>query len=186
MGSTLPSITLYTAHHCPFAHRVQIALRELDLPFTTSLVDITKPRTQDYLAVNPTGQVPALNYNDHILTESALIAYFLAESQTGQHTLQPRGDDATKVALEKYELAFFVDKFMSTHRLFDEVLFTQAGQDAKHMKSNAYVESVVNSLEPLLVDAAPFFRGSRSLTMVEVGSNCSPWQDSCNMYLARH
>ena len=31
------SITLYTAHHCPYAHRAQIALRELSLPFTTNL-----------------------------------------------------------------------------------------------------------------------------------------------------
>jgi hypothetical protein len=48
-----PKITLYTAHHCPFAHRSQIVLRELGLQFETVLVDIAIPRTPEYLAINP-------------------------------------------------------------------------------------------------------------------------------------
>ncbi len=74
-----PKITLYTAHHCPYAHRTQIALRELGLEFATVLIDIMIPRTHEYLTINPGGMVPALTYDDLALTESGLISQFLVD-----------------------------------------------------------------------------------------------------------
>jgi glutathione S-transferase len=169
MAITTPQITLYTAHHCPFAHRVQIALRELNLPFRTTLIDITQPRTKDYLAINPSGQVPALDYNGRVLTESALIVQFLADTRPfGKPALQRTESDVVEAAMKRYEIGRFVEAFMRTHALFDAVVFALGGREVKSVKAGTYLEAVVKNVEPLLGDAAPFVGGERSLTMAEV------------------
>lgn len=59
MGSLpTPEIILYTNHGCPWAHRAHIALAELGLPFQEEIIDLSVPRTPEYLAVNPRGLVP--------------------------------------------------------------------------------------------------------------------------------
>jgi glutathione S-transferase len=68
------------AHHCPWARRAQIALRELCLEFKSVLVDINATRTPEYLAINPCGLVPALVYVGHVVTESGFITQFLVDS----------------------------------------------------------------------------------------------------------
>ena len=50
-----PSITLYTNHGCPFAHRAHIAIKELRLPYDEVLIDLGKPREEWYLKINPVG-----------------------------------------------------------------------------------------------------------------------------------
>jgi glutathione S-transferase len=50
---SVPKITLYTNHGCPYAHRVHIALKELDLPYEEVIIDLDKPREPWYLKVNP-------------------------------------------------------------------------------------------------------------------------------------
>jgi glutathione S-transferase len=183
MAIMAPQITLYTAHHCPFAHRVQIALRELGLPFTTILVDILAPRTAEYLAINPTGMVPALSYNGRILTESGLIAQFLVDTFGGNH-LQKASSEAVG-ALERYETAHFVDAFTRVHSLFDAVVFATGEEQDKREKAENYVAAVVKTLEPLLADAQPFFGGSRRLTFAEVSSahTCSCDGNICNCHV---
>jgi glutathione S-transferase len=158
-------ITLYTAHHCPFAHRVQIALRELSLDFETCLVDITIPRTPEYLAINPNGMVPALVYNDLVLTESGLICQFLADSYHS-HLVIPSSDP--QGALQRFKIGYFVDTYSSkAHKLFDSVIFAH-GIEAKTGMANKYIDAVAKYVEPLLVDSASFFGGSDRLTLAEV------------------
>ncbi|OQU94092.1 Glutathione S-transferase, domain-containing protein [Cladophialophora immunda] len=160
-----PVITLYTAHHCPFAHRVQIALRELGLEFETHLVDITIPRTAEYLAVSPSGMVPALAHDGRVLTESALISQFLADSYPG-HLLKASTDSAG--ALQRFQIGYFVDTYFGkAHPLFDSTVFSN-GADAKTATASKYIDAVVRHVEPLLADAAPFFGGSNRLTLAEV------------------
>lgn len=50
---SIPKITLYTSHLCPWAHRAHIALRELKLPFEEVLIDLSVPREPWYLEINP-------------------------------------------------------------------------------------------------------------------------------------
>lgn len=57
---TLPKITLYTNHKCPWAHRAHIALKELGLDFEEVIIDLTKPREPWYLEVNPVCTPPRL------------------------------------------------------------------------------------------------------------------------------
>jgi glutathione S-transferase len=160
-------ITLYTAHHCPFAHRVQIILRELSLEFKTCLVDITIPRTPEYLAINPNGMVPALVYNALVLTESGLICQFLADSYPS-HLVMPSSDP--EGALQRFKFGYFVDTYSSkAHKFFDSTVFAPSAE-AKIEMANKYVGAVVEYVEPLLAGSGPFFGGSDRLTLAEVSN----------------
>lgn len=160
-----PTITLYTAHHCPFAHRAQIALRELGLEFATSLVDISIPRSPEYLAINPNGLVPALVYDGRVLTESGLISQFLADSHPS-HLLKASSDPTG--AIQRFKIGYFVDTYFGkAHQYFDATVFS-SGDEAKTTAANKYVEAVVKRIEPLLADAAPFLGGSSRPTLAEV------------------
>lgn len=44
-----PKITLYTNFGCPWAHRAQIAVKELGLDYETVIIDLQTPRTPEYL-----------------------------------------------------------------------------------------------------------------------------------------
>ena len=167
-------ITLYTAHHCPFAHRVQIILRDLNLDFETCLVDIAIPRTSEYLAINPNGMVPALVYNDLVLTESGLICQFLADSHPS-HLLLPSSDP--KGALQRFKIGYFVDTYSSkAHKLFDSAVFAE-GVEAKMEMADKYVDAVVEYVEPLLAGSGPFFGGADRLTLAEASDSFGtcPW-----------
>ncbi len=70
-----------------------IILRESGLDFSTVNVDLATKRTEsneDYLAINPKGQVPALLLDDgSLLTESAVIVQFLADKVPDRQLLAP-------------------------------------------------------------------------------------------------
>jgi hypothetical protein len=53
MATSDYKVTLYTYHGCPYAHRVHIALKELNLPFEEVYIDLDKPREAWYLQINP-------------------------------------------------------------------------------------------------------------------------------------
>lgn len=161
-----PEITLYTAHHCPFAHRAQIALRELDLAFETVIVDITIPRTPEYLAINPRGLVPALVYNGQVLTESGLIAKFLVDSHHPTHLLKPSSE--SEGAIQRYKVEFFVDTYFSkVHTFFDKAVYSTTSEETA-AAAIEYIDAVVKNIEALLVDAGPYFGASSRLTLAEV------------------
>lgn len=72
-----------------------IILRESGLDFSTVKVDLATKRTEnneDYLAINPKGQVPALLLDDgSLLTEGAVIVQFLADKVPDRQLLAPLG-----------------------------------------------------------------------------------------------
>jgi len=72
-----------------------IVLRESGLDFSTVKVDLATKRTEnneDYLAINPKGQVPALLLDDgSLLTEGAVIVQFLADKVPDRQLLAPLG-----------------------------------------------------------------------------------------------
>jgi glutathione S-transferase len=168
MVNTPTRIKLYTAHHCPFAHRVQIALRELGLKFDTILVDITIPRTPEYLAINSTGMVPALEYDGHILTESDLISQFLVdthhESKLLNRSSEPGG------ALQRFRTAQFVQQFSKAHTKFDAIVYSRGSVEEKTIMVGKYIEAVAKNVEPLLKDSVPFFGGATRMTLAEVST----------------
>ena len=166
MGSvgSPPKITLYTSYSCPWAHRSQIALKELGLEFKTVIVDLSVPRTPEYLAINPRGLVPSLDYNGTILTESAIVSQFLVDSHPShlQKTSSEEGG-----ALQRAKINFFVDTyFTKVNGPFFAAL--RASEEDKEKEAGAFVDTIAKEIEPLLQDAAPFFGGASRLTLAEV------------------
>jgi len=164
MGSASPNIILYTNHSCPWAHRAHIALAELGLPFKEEIIDLSVPRTPEYLKVNPRGLVPSINYNGEIITESAIVSQFLVDAHPS-HLLKKSDEEGG--ALQRARIAYFVDAYFSkVNSSFYPILKAQG--EEKEVETQKYVDAVVKELEPLLQNAAPFFGGSSKLTLAEV------------------
>jgi len=160
-----PKITLYTNHGCPWAHRAHIALNELGLEFKEVIIDLDVPREEWYLKINPRGLVPTIDYNGEIIPESGIVAQFLADAHPShlQKTSSEEGG-----ALQRARVNFFVDAFVS--KLIGQ-LFAGARATSETEKAEAadkLVAVVAKELEPSLQDAAPFFGGSKKLTLAEV------------------
>ncbi|KAM6479877.1 thioredoxin-like protein [Trichoderma sp. SZMC 28011] len=158
-------IKLYTNHGCPWAHRAHIALAELKIPFEEEIIDLSVPRTPEYLAINPRGLVPSLSYNGQIITESAIVAQFLADAYPSH--LVPNGG-TPEAALTRARINFFVDTFFSkVNSLYHKALFAKTDEEAEEAAAE-FVKQLEKEVEPLLSDAAPYFGGSKTLTLAEV------------------
>ncbi|OTB03820.1 hypothetical protein M426DRAFT_321318 [Hypoxylon sp. CI-4A] len=163
--ATETKIKLYTNHGCPWAHRVHIALAELQLPFEEEIIDLSVPRTAEYLKVNPRGLVPSINFNGEILTESAVISNFLANAFPS-HLLPV--SNANGGALLRAKVEFFVDTFISkVNSNLHKAQFAKTDDEAEGYVKD-YVDAVVKEVEPLLANAGPFFNGSDKITQAEV------------------
>jgi len=144
---------------------VHIALAELNLPFEEEIIDLSTPRTPEYLKINPRGLVPSLSYDGEIITESAIVGQFLADAFPS-HLLP--ASDSPGGALRPARVNFFVDTYVSkVNGLFYKALFAKTDDETAGFV-NDYVAGVVKEVEPLLADAAPFFGGSSRLTLAEV------------------
>ncbi|MBU9829682.1 glutathione transferase GstA [Rahnella sp. FC061912-K] len=81
-----------------------IILREADLDFSIEKVDLATKKTEtgdDFLAVNPKGQIPTLLLNDGtILTEGVAIVQYLADQKPDRQLMPEQGTLARYHALE--------------------------------------------------------------------------------------
>ncbi|CAK7210752.1 hypothetical protein SBRCBS47491_000885 [Sporothrix bragantina] len=164
-------IVLYTNHRCPWAHRAHIALAELGVPFEEVIIDLDRPRDPEYLEINPRGLVPSIKFNGEIITESAIVATFLADTYPEKAPLVPVSS-APGGALARARIAFFVDAYFSkvhTHIFKLGAAKTEAEEAAV---GENLVAAALKELEPLLASStsssAPFFGGSERLTLAEV------------------
>ncbi|KAI9148364.1 Glutathione S-transferase omega-1 [Paramyrothecium foliicola] len=160
-----PELILYTNHACPWAHRVHIALNELNLPFKEEIVDLSTPRTEEYLKINPRGLVPSLSYDGQILTESGIVSQFLTDAHPS-HLVPP--SDSKEGALRRAKIGFFVDTYISKVQTPGFKIFSAKSDAEAEEIARAQVAAIVKEIEPLLEDAAPFFGGSKTLTLAEV------------------
>jgi glutathione S-transferase len=144
---------------------VHIALSELNLPYEEEIIDLDTPRTPEYLNINPRGLVPSLSYNGQILTESAIVANFLADAYPSH--LLPQSETADG-ALRRARVYFFVDNFFGKFQpAYNKAIYNKSEEDGAVAAQEA-VRVAVRELEPLLRDAKPFFGGAEKLTQVEV------------------
>ncbi len=72
------TLCLYASPVSGHCHRVELFLRLLGLPFRHERVMTADTKTPDYLAVNPFGQIPALQDDDVVLCDSNAILIYLA------------------------------------------------------------------------------------------------------------
>lgn len=74
------AIKIYSMWACPYAQRTRILLEFKGLPYQMVEIDLTKPRPDWFLALNPTGKVPVIEHGGHVLNESSLINEYLDEA----------------------------------------------------------------------------------------------------------
>jgi glutathione S-transferase len=165
MGSTTPTIKLYTNHSCPWAHRAHIALAELGLSFETEIIDLATPRTAEYLKINPRGLVPTLVYNGEIIPESGIVAQFLADAHPS-HLIKT--SNAEGGALQRARINFFVDAYFSKVNGGFYAMCKATSKEEKEAEVEKFVASIVKEIEPLLQDANPYFGGASRFTLAEV------------------
>jgi glutathione S-transferase len=72
---------LYGFPPSPNTWKVRAVAAHLGIPLDLELVDLTKPRSADYLALNPAGRTPTLVDGDFRLTESNAILQYLASQK---------------------------------------------------------------------------------------------------------
>ncbi|KAJ4310136.1 hypothetical protein N0V84_011129 [Fusarium piperis] len=157
-------ITLYTNHGCPFAHRAHITLAELGLSYKEVIIDLDTPRSPEYLKVNPRGLVPSISYNGEIITESTIVAQFLADTYPSDFL--PASSDP-KGALTRARINFFTDTWASKVQSYLFKLTYSASEIQVEEVVKDATASIAKEIEPLLSNAAPFFNGSEKLTFAE-------------------
>ena len=69
---------LYGFPPSPNTWKVRAVAAHLGTPLELELVDLTKPRTPEYLAINPSGRTPTLVDGDFTLSESSAIMQYIA------------------------------------------------------------------------------------------------------------
>ncbi|KAF1363384.1 glutathione-S-transferas-like protein omega 1 [Lizonia empirigonia] len=157
-------ITLYTNHRCPWAHRAHIVIKELGLQYEEVIIDLDKPREPWYLEVNPRGLVPAIKFNDQIITESGVVARFLADAYPS-HLVPTTG--TVDAALTRARINFFIDTwFDEVGSYWFQILHADDGAKKEELVKD-FVGAVGKEIEPLLKDAGPFFGGSQKVTLAE-------------------
>ena len=71
-------LILHSFKRCPYAIRVRMILEEKGLAYTRFEEDLAHP-SQELLKRNPSGQVPVLVHEGHVIAESSVIAEYLDE-----------------------------------------------------------------------------------------------------------
>ncbi|HTE42694.1 MAG TPA: maleylacetoacetate isomerase [Steroidobacteraceae bacterium] len=76
-------MNLYTFFRSSAAYRVRIALNIKGCQYKSISKAFAKNehRTREYLAINPQGLIPALDIDDHVLTQSLAIVEYLEETR---------------------------------------------------------------------------------------------------------
>ena len=107
-----------------------IALRETGLPFELVKVDLRAKKTadgRDYLAINPKGQVPALELdNGQVLTEGPAIVQYIADQKPESKLAPPAG------TLERYRLMELLNHLTSeVHKTFSALFAPGVPEEGK-------------------------------------------------------
>ena len=106
-----------------------------------------KPRTPEYLAINPRGLVPAMSYNGRIITESAIITTFLADTFSSTPGLLPASTDANGPTM-RAKISFFVDAYLT--KVVPNFMKSQKMKNGERDSALAdFVSAIVKELEPL-------------------------------------
>lgn len=107
--------------------------------------------------------IPGL-YEDEIITESAIVAQFLADARPSH--LLPSSLHDPFAPLFRARVAFFTDTWNSKVQANLFPMLTASGED-KEIKVKETLSAIEKEIEPLLKDAKPFFGGSEKYTLAE-------------------
>lgn len=95
---------MYTLYYQPFAcsYAVHIALEKIGQPFRLHKVDLRNKEQQAdvFLAINPQGQVPVLQYDGETLTQAGAILLRLSELHPDARLMPEPASDSRNSALQ--------------------------------------------------------------------------------------
>lgn len=123
-------------HHAPLAcsFASRLALYESGLPHEVVFVDT---KSEAYRAINPRGQVPALETDDGVLTESAAILPYIADLSPANRLFPPAGTFAR--AQGHVWLSFLSS---TLHVALARALFAQPGCDNPQAEAAALARAI--------------------------------------------
>jgi glutathione S-transferase len=109
---------MYTLYYSPGSASmvVHLALLEAGLLHRLELVDFERPRSADYLRLNPQGQVPTLVAGNEVITESAAILLWLGDRHPESGLAPAIGDPLRGLYLQT--VVSMSNQLMSTFRLW--------------------------------------------------------------------
>lgn len=143
------SIELISFKLCPFANRSVITLKEKNVDFDISYVDIfNKPDW--FKDLSPLGKVPALRVDDNVVFESAVINEFIDEQFPGD--MHP--DTPLARARNRAWIEFGGELLMDQFHLF------MTGEKASFEECLEKIRGKFNKLELQLGDG-PYFNGEK-------------------------
>jgi glutathione S-transferase len=92
MTDQIQPIIFYSFPISGHAHRVELLLRALDLPFTRIDVDLSakEQKSDEFLAKNPFGQVPVIDDEGTVIWDSAAIMVYLCLKYDEGEDFMPR------------------------------------------------------------------------------------------------
>jgi glutathione S-transferase len=108
--------------------------------------------------------VPAIKFNDQIITESGVVSRFLADAYPS-HLIPNTG--TVDAALTRARINFFVDTWFDKVGSYWFQILRKDSEDEKEALVKEFVATVGKEIEPLLKDASPFFGGSNKITLAE-------------------
>ncbi|MBK1840244.1 glutathione S-transferase [Azospirillum sp. YIM B02556] len=92
-NSAEPTITLYGTPLSGHAHRVEAFLNILGLPYRYVEADAGIRKSDDFLALNPLGQIPVLVDGDLVLPDSIAILVYLADRYDDSGLWNPKAPE---------------------------------------------------------------------------------------------
>ncbi len=113
---------MFTLYYQPFAcsFAIHAALEKIGEPFTLHKINLQKgeQQSEDFLALNPQGQVPVLQHAEHTLTQAGAILLHLSEQFPAAQLLPEISSPARQQALQSL---FFLSS--SVHPVFSRAFF---------------------------------------------------------------
>ncbi len=96
-----PSITLYGTPPSGHAHRVEVLLKLLGLPYSYVTATVDVRQTPEFLALNPLGQIPVLQDDEAVVCDSTAILIYLIEKYAPDSPWLPR-DPKTRAEVQRW------------------------------------------------------------------------------------
>ncbi|WP_420332911.1 glutathione S-transferase family protein [Roseibium sp.] len=158
-------IELFGADYSVYVRSARLALEEKGLDYTLSPIDVFAPEgvSEDYLALNPFGKIPAFKHDGFVLFETSAILRYVDEAFDGP-SLQP---SAVRERAVMNQILSILDSFAYRTCVWEiyveRVAKTRDGSTADEVRiSSALGEArtIVSTLERLL-EPGPFMLGSR-------------------------
>jgi glutathione S-transferase len=147
--SNTPKLELISFKLCPFVQRAVIVLKEKQIDFNLTYIDVYNP-PEWFKAISPFGKVPLLKVDDAVLFESAVIMEYLDEAFAPK--LHP--DNLVEKAQQRGWMEFSSDLLANTYQLLT------AKTDAQFAELYQGMQGKLARLESVLTDR-PYFSGDQ-------------------------